>query len=165
LDAAAGALWQATVAVHTTRANVGPWEEVVIDGGQLDTPGDVAALGADLLAVADGSDVVLLQRSGDASFRVRHRLNAWNDAPQAQFGRQLRLDGEGATLLIADTDRHRVLWLDVPTRRVVAQFGDTDKPGAGTLALDGPTVITLCGHRAVVYDSNNQRLVKLMLKP
>jgi len=163
VDAENGTLWQAALTVRGTQANVGRWDNITIGGGELNTPGDLAALGPDLLAVADGGHVVLLQRTAEAAFRVEQRLNGWSKDTEARFGGRLRLDGEGATLLVADTERHRVMWLDVPTQRVVARFGNTDEPGSDVLSLDGPTAITLAGRRAVVYDANNQRLVKLVL--
>jgi hypothetical protein len=105
-----------------------------------------------------------MKRTADATFRVEQRLSGWGEEPGERFGGRLRLDGEGVTLLIADVERHRILWLDLPTRRAVARFGQTDRPGAGILALNAPTAISILGRRAVVYDSGNQRLVKLMLE-
>jgi hypothetical protein len=49
--------------------------------------------------------------------------------------------------------------------RLLAAFGQTDKPGNDLASLSHPTTISASGDRAVVYDSDNQRIVKLTLTP
>ena len=48
---------------------------------------------------------------------------------------------------------------------LLGQFGRTDKPATDLTGLSGPGVIAARGGRAVVFDSGNQRLVKLKLGP
>jgi len=112
--------------------------------------------------VADGNRVLLLEPSGEKAENLRV---AWSDdgatLPGGAFGAELHLAVSGDWLLVSDTMRHRVLWLDWTRRKFVAQFGVTDKPGDDATHLDTPTFVALQGSRAVVADSGNQRLMKL----
>jgi hypothetical protein len=79
--------------------------------------------------------------------------------------RSLHLAAYGSWLLVSDTDRHRVLWLDWQQRTVLAQFGETDTAGDDPTHLKGPTLVALATTRAVVADAGNQRVLKLDLRP
>ena len=67
-------------------------------------------------------------------------------------------------LWAADAERHRVVCFNLGTGKPLAVFGICDKAGADLASLDRPQAIAARGRRAVVYDSGNQRLVKLALK-
>jgi len=72
---------------------------------------------------------------------------------------------DGPWLVVSDTARHRLLWFEWQTRRLVAQFGETDRPGADAAHLDSPAQVCLRGTRAVVADSGNQRILEVRLRP
>ena len=89
----------------------------------------------------------------------------WGDAPGERFGKRLRFAVDGRWMLIADTERHRVLWADWLERRILAQLGETDRAGDDARHLSRPTFVGLRGTRAVVADAGNQRVLKLTLNP
>ena len=62
-------------------------------------------------------------------------------------------------------ERHRLLWVDWARREVLAQLGETDESGDDSRHLARPTLVSLRGTRAVVADSGNQRVLKLVLEP
>jgi hypothetical protein len=72
---------------------------------------------------------------------------------------------DGAWLLVSDTARHRLLWLDWRRRAVLGQLGHTDEAGADPSHLASPTLVALRGARALVADAGNQRVLKLTLRP
>ena len=88
---------------------------------------------------------------------------------EGDFGGDLYVAVSGRHLAVTDGTRHRLVlfaWaaaLDVPPERI-AQYGETDQPGNDYAHPDSPTLVSLCGIRAVVYDSGNQRVVKLVLR-
>ena len=47
----------------------------------------------------------------------------------------------------------------------LAQAGATDKPGDSSWSLSAPTLVSLVKDRAVVADSGNQRVVRLVVMP
>jgi hypothetical protein len=49
-------------------------------------------------------------------------------------------------------------------RKPLAVFSTTDHAGSGLDALSCPETIAAGGRRAIVYDSGNQRLMKLRLQ-
>jgi hypothetical protein len=97
--------------------------------------------------------------------RPAWRWERWGDGSGQRFGSTLRFAVHGPWMLIADTERHRLLWADWAERRVLAQLGETDRSGADARHLDSPTFVSLWGTRAVVADAGNQRIVKLTLHP
>ena len=56
-----------------------------------------------------------------------------------------------------------MLLVDAGTFQPRAQCGQTDVAGTGGDALDQPTAVAIADRRAVVYDSGNQRIVKLQI--
>jgi len=110
-----------------------------------------------LMASADGA-VIRFARDG-SNWREIDRF-AGSDSG---FGGQIDISCDRGRLWIADTKRHRVLCLDAESRALLATFGQTDQAGTGLDQLDQPTAITARGDRCVVYDSGNQRLVRLMI--
>lgn len=114
-----------------------------------------------LLAAIDGQ-VVELTRAGE-DWQEQRRWNSWGKADGEHFGARIRLTCDQGRLLVADSDRQRVLWFAAAGGRPKTQFGRTDAAGNDLQSLDGPGMIAVCGDRAVVHDSGNQRLVKLEL--
>jgi len=79
------------------------------------------------------------------------------------FGPTIRLTSDAGRLWVADTARSRVLCFDQATRKLLGSFGTADSPGDDLTHVNTPTTLAACGDRAVVYDSGNQRLMKLRL--
>ncbi|MFN3422693.1 MAG: hypothetical protein ACK40X_13325 [Armatimonadota bacterium] len=106
--------------------------------------------------MADEGRLLLLEPDGDA-FRLAKVLD------HLGLGKRVRFALDGAWLLVSDTDRHRLIWLDWTEWKILGFFGETDKPGDDLWHLREPTLVALWGNRAVVADSSNQRIVKLQL--
>jgi len=138
------------------------WKTIPVSGVALAEPGEIAMLEGSAMAVVDDGSVVFLREAGDKLEFVA-RLAAWGDAPDQSFGKEIHIAADGPNLLVADTRRHRVLWFNADTRRLIGQLGDTDKPGASLRAFDRPTCLGTRGNRLAVYDAGNQRIVKAEL--
>jgi hypothetical protein len=137
---------------------------VPVTGGVFSAPTDVVALTDGRLLVADRGRVAMLQPQGDG-FAREWEWSSWGPGADARLGARLRMAADGPWLLVADTDRHRVVWLDWTKRVALGQLGETDRAGADLAHLDGPTLVSLRGARAVVGDAGNQRIVKVALAP
>jgi len=107
-----------------------------------------------LLAGADGFVLELKFESG--AWKETRRWNSW--AGGDPFGPSIRVACDAGRIWVTDRDRHRVCAFDAATGKLLATFG---KAGAGLDELTHPETIAARGDRAVVYDSGNQRLVKL----
>lgn len=115
-----------------------------------------------LLAAIDGY-VVEFAAAGD-DWQETRRWNSWGSAPADHFGANISIATDQDRLLVCDSDRHRVLWFGPGNGKPVAQFGKTDKPGSDLAALSKPGLLAVNGSRVVVFDSGNQRLMKLTLE-
>lgn len=112
-----------------------------------------------LLAATDGS-IITLEPEGE-TWKETSRWNSWaND----NFGKTIHLTLDQKHLWVSDTENHRVLCFDLESRKPIASFGKKSTPGNDLETLDRPTTISASGHRALIFDSANQRLVKLELK-
>ncbi|WP_367874845.1 hypothetical protein [Luteolibacter sp. Populi] len=134
------------------------------DGGPADLA--VSALTSlantgDLHAAAAGQVIRFTQQGG--SFREAQKWQSWGDDLASRFGDTIHLAASDGRLWVADTSRHRVLCFDAATRKFLASFGQTDHPGDGLAQLNRPTTLAARGNRAIVFDSANQRLLKLEL--
>jgi sugar lactone lactonase YvrE len=117
-----------------------------------------------LLAAGDGF-VIRFARDG-RNWREDRRWNSSVTNGQDgkdTFGDTIRLAADAGRLWIADTKRSRVLCFDHATGKQIGSFGVVDSPGDDFAHLSAPTTLAARGDRAVVYDSGNQRLVKLRL--
>lgn len=112
-----------------------------------------------LYAVAKGQVIELALEQ--KSWREDRRWDTWGESPAERFGETLHVAFHDGRLWISDTDRQRVICFDPATRRPLAMFGTTDKPGDSLTGLDSPRAIAVRGQLAVVYDSGNQRLMRL----
>jgi hypothetical protein len=155
-------IWRSTMDGRTW-APVKSWKPLTIDGGNVTAPGDLAVLPDGALVMTDGGALVRLEPVGADALRVAARLEKWGDRPDQHFGARLRLAGDGARLLVSDTDRHRVLLLDAARLAVLAQFGTIDAAGPETDQFANPGPVALAGTRALVADPGNQRVVKLSI--
>jgi hypothetical protein len=112
-----------------------------------------------LVGAADGA-VIVFKRQGDL-FQESTRWHNWGDDG---FGNQISLSFAAGHLWVSDTQRQRVLVFNGTAPELLASFGTKDKEGTGLEELSAPTQLTARGPRAVVFDSGNQRLVKLELR-
>jgi len=115
-----------------------------------------------LLGAAGGA-VVELARDGN-DWKEARRWSSWGPGPAEKFGGRVFIAADEGRLWAADAERHRVVCFDLGTGKPLGSFGTCDKAGADLSSLDRPQAIAARGRRAVVYDSGNQRLVKLSLR-
>jgi len=115
--------------------------------------------GLRLWAAANGA-VIEFVREGD-DWKETRRWNQWGQGESSRFGSQIQLSWGDGRLWVADTDRHRVLVFDADSGKFLTQCGATDKTGKELGSLDTPQTLAVSGRRAVVYDSGNQRIVRL----
>lgn len=113
----------------------------------------LAALDGDTLVAATSAGLITFAGDGDG----------WSESAETRFEGKIHVAASDGRIWISDTTRHRVLCLDATTGERLAGFGTVDRPGNGPAALNAPTTIAANGGRAVVFDSLNQRLVRLEL--
>jgi hypothetical protein len=156
-------LWTCPMDVESGKAaGRDRWKKVPTAGFALADPGEIAMLEGGGLAVADGGGVTFLQQA-EEELRFVARLDKWGDAPDQSFGKELHIAADGPDLLVADTQRHRVLWFHAEKRQLKGQIGTADTPGVGLGAFDRPECLSLNGTRLAVYDAGNQRIIKAVL--
>ena len=163
LDAADGALYRMELDPSSFVPVAGSVVPVSIVGARFTEPTSLVALADHRLLVADRGRILTLAPDGNA-----YKLEAtWDGAGAsgAGFGNRIYIAGEGDTVLVADTQKHRVLWVDPAKRSIRAQFGATGIEGKDLAHLSRPTFIAIAGGRALVADTGNQRVVKLGLGP
>lgn len=163
-DAESKRIWRTRFDLASLRPAMAGWQPVEVRGVTLDAPTDIAAFTDGRLLVADEGRLLLLTPDGDA-FRPERIFDRWGEGSKERFGKRLRFALDGAWLLVSDTDRHRLVWFDWTRGEVLGIFGSTDQAGDDLWHLDTPTLVALRGTRAVVADSDNQRLLKLRLLP
>jgi hypothetical protein len=112
-----------------------------------------------MLAGVDGA-ICEFALQGNAWQEVR-RWNNWGTASNEHFGSQVYITTDGNQLWVSDSTRNRVLCFDLPTRKLLGSFGQTDRAGDDLEHLSHPAAIAARRGRAVVFDSDNQRLIKL----
>ncbi|WP_269523244.1 hypothetical protein [Coraliomargarita parva] len=124
----------------------------------------IAAGPRNSLWVAADGELLLLAQNGN-SWQETRRWKGWGADAARSFGSRFYLDTDEDRLWISDTERNRVGVFDVSEGQLtpLGGFGTTDVSGDGINDLDAPEVIAVNGHRAVVFDSANQRIVKLEL--
>ena len=114
-----------------------------------------------LLAAADGA-VIELAAAG-AGWQEQRRWRSWGTGADESFGPTIVITTDAGRLWVADPDRQRVLCFELATGKLLAKFGGS--AGNDLAHLSQPTTLAAAGDRAVVFDSGNQRLVKLRLQP
>ena len=123
----------------------------------------LAATGPDsLIAAADGN-VISLSQDGN-NWKETRRWNSWGTEADSKFGGAIWISADEGKLWVSDSARHRVVCFDLSSGRELAVFGTKDLAGDNLARLDAPRVLAARGRRAVVFDSGNQRLVKLEIK-
>jgi hypothetical protein len=156
-------IWRTRFDISNLRPDMSGWQPVGLSGETLKSPTDIFAFTDGKLLVADEGRLLLLSPDGE-DFRVTKAFDGWGSQPVQKFGKRLRFAVDGAWLLVSDTDRHRVIWLDWTEWKVLGVFGETDKAGNDLWHLNFPTFVALKGDKAVVADSGNQRLIRLQLR-
>jgi hypothetical protein len=109
-----------------------------------------------LLGAGDGY-VIEMARDG-VNWKETRR---WNAVPDGTLGSEIHLTSDAGRLWVSDTDNHRVLCFNLNDGTLAASFGEKGKAGDDLSHLDSPRVIAARDQRVIVYDSGNQRLVKL----
>jgi hypothetical protein len=151
-DAATKKVWRNTVWLSNFHIDNARWEARTA-ADSLKAPTDIAALLDGRLIVADSGRILILE-SRDEAFAVQRAIDG--------FGTTVRFAVDGPWMLVSDTERHRVVWLEWATGKVLGELGGL---GAGPQQLRSPTVVSLRGTRAVVADAGNQRIIKVVLEP
>lgn len=113
-----------------------------------------------LLAAGDGA-VIEFARDG-ANWQERRRWSTWGNGNR--FGAGIYITADAGRIWVSDRERHRVVVFDAASGAELATFGQADKAGTDLLTLTAPELLAARNDRAVVFDSGNQRLVKLALK-
>jgi hypothetical protein len=124
----------------------------------------LAASGTDTLLAAGDGFVIEFGRDG-RDWKEQRRWNGSGRDGMDTFGSTIRLAADAGRLWVADTTRSRVRCFDLASGNELGSFGAADSPGDELAHLSAPTTLAARGDRAVVYDSGNQRLVKLRLSP
>jgi hypothetical protein len=123
----------------------------------------LAMAGDDTLLVGADGLVSSMKRDGD-NWTLDKRWNGWGDnGADSRFGPEIYLSTDSGHLWVSDTKRQRVLCFSSDGGDPIATFGVTDQRGNDLTHLNAPQVIIGRENRAVVYDSANQRLIKLEL--
>lgn len=115
-----------------------------------------------LLAGADGF-ILELKRDGK-NWRESRRWNSWGPDDGLRFGQKVFITADDKRLWVSDSKRHRVLVFKLDSGEFIESYGGLDQSGDSLTALNEPQVISARERRAVVFDSGNQRLVKLVLE-
>jgi hypothetical protein len=121
----------------------------------------LAMAGDNLLAAADGQ-VISFARDGEG-WKESKRWNSWGGSAEQKFGARIHLGGDGENLVVADRERHRVLGFALTGGTPQWSFGTVDKSGTDLATMEHPETVAIRNGRVVVYDSGNQRLLKLRL--
>jgi hypothetical protein len=163
VDQQTGTIWRTTVSDHLGRPDLDQWKPLRVSQ-PLAQPRELAWLPGRTLAIADGTAVIFAHLHGDELI-VQSRLESMGDRPADRLGSQLHLAADQSILVVADTQRHRVIVYDAASRQPLAQAGVVDVPGDGLDRLNHPTLVAIRGSRVLVYDQGNQRLIKLEYRP
>jgi len=117
-----------------------------------------------LVSAVDGSIVHF--RETDQGWKEHARWNQWGQDDTARFGKEIYAALSENRLWVSDFENHRVLCFDLSHENpiLLGRFGSDAKSGDSFFLLNGPRAIAAQGTRAVVYDSGNQRLVRLELQ-
>lgn len=118
-----------------------------------------------LLAAADGAILQLVPGDQAGTYKETTRRDRCGEQPADVFGATLHIAADAGRLWIADSARQRVLCVDPVTLKPLAAFGQLDTPGNDLAHLSAPLTIAARGDQAVVWDSANQRLLRLQFVP
>ncbi|MBI4023824.1 MAG: hypothetical protein HY360_02520 [Verrucomicrobia bacterium] len=129
----------------------------------------LARFGQDRLLLGSGGGVRAFRVDADGALKPTWQMDRFGSGPAQAFGGEVYVAASGTQMLMADTRRHRVLLFgfgeqpDQPPA-FVSQFGETDQAGDEAGRLSSPRWASISGAKAVVYDADNQRVVKLRIR-
>ncbi len=117
-----------------------------------------------LLMLAIGNSVHSFTVDKDGKMSLAWVLNSTG---KDNFGDTLYLSADGGYLLISDTKHQRILSYSMTLSEIpkfISQLGITDISGGDVGLFNAPTLVSINGGKGVVYDSGNQRVVKIRLR-
>ncbi len=117
----------------------------------------------DMLVCAGDGFVIEFARDG-SGWKEKRRWNSFGQDAADKFGPQIWLAEDSGRLWVSDSKRNRVLCFDQASGKLIASYGTADSAGTEISKLDAPEVIAASGNRATVYDSGNQRILKLEIQ-
>jgi hypothetical protein len=123
----------------------------------------LASSGKDLLVGAGDGFVVEFVRDGD-NWKEKRRWNSFGQDNGDKFGAAIWLALDSGRLWVSDKLRSRVICFDLASGKQLAAYGVADSAGTEISKLNLPTVLAACGNKAVLFDSGNQRILKLELQ-
>lgn len=123
----------------------------------------LVGVGDQLIGAADGF-VIELTRDG-ANWNESRRWNSWGTKPDQKFGSEIYVASHQKRLWVSDTTRQRVICFDLESSAPIGSLGTIDQPGNNLSTFNAPKILAVNGSRGVVFDSGNQRLVKLEITP
>ena len=112
-----------------------------------------------VLVAADGFIIEIDRVESSGDWKERRR---WKSIGGLALGGEAFVTAEGNQVWISDRDNHRVFCVDETLSTVRAAFGG--ESGDDLAHCDRPGALAASGGRAIVYDSGNQRLLKLELE-
>ncbi|MFA6292831.1 MAG: hypothetical protein WC637_13670, partial [Victivallales bacterium] len=123
----------------------------------------LASSGKDLLIAAGDGFVIEFARDGD-NWKEKRRWNSFGQDNGDKFGAAICLASDSGRLWVSDKLRNRVVCFDSASGKQLAAFGVADLAGSEISKLNSPTVISARGKKAVLFDSGNQRIMKLEIQ-
>ena len=115
-----------------------------------------------LLGAADGH-IIEMGLDGN-NWRETRRWNSWDGGDKNKFGGRIYICADDGRLWVSDRERHRIVCFALDSGDALASFGTADAEGTSLSTLTHPQVIAARGRRAVLFDSGNQRLMRLKVK-
>ena len=119
--------------------------------------------GNDLLIGAGDGQVIEFARDGD-NWKEKRRWNSFGSGNADKFGPEIFLALDAGKLWVSDTKRSRVVCFDQSSGKPLAEYGVKNTAGNEMAKLNSPGIIAARGSRAALYDSGNQRILKLEIK-
>ncbi|HCE46482.1 MAG TPA: hypothetical protein DET40_23300 [Lentisphaeria bacterium] len=123
----------------------------------------LASSGKDMLIGAGDGYVIELARDGEG-WKEKRRWNSFGQDNADKFGASIWLALDSGRLWVSDKMRNRVVCFDLSSGKQLATYGVADTAGSEITKMNSPAVIAADGKRAVLYDSGNQRILKLELQ-
>lgn len=88
-------------------------------------------------------------------------FGSWGEGETQRFGEEIYFCLDGDELWVSDTQRHRVVLINLPERRYLGEIGRIGEAGAGSGEFNEPEAISANGGKAALIDRGNFRVVKL----
>lgn len=123
----------------------------------------LASSGKDSLFGAGDGYVIEFMRDGD-NWKEKRRWNSFGQDDGDKFGAVIFLASDSGRLWVSDKFRNRIVCFDLASGNKLAAYGVADSAGTEISKLNSPTVIAARGQKAAVYDSGNQRIMKLEMQ-